>query len=91
MKYALSDFTLAIEMAMRYEPTKDFSLRSVTVFCNRKNPKTNRIRVAPHGKGMFVVTYGKPNYRERKFLALCKKAKALPKKTYIMERRTKKK
>lgn len=90
MKYALSDFTTGIETILRSDA------HSVTVFCAPKNPKTERIRVTRKtlersGKqdNTLVITFGKPNYKEREFLRLCKKAKTHPKKTWLQFRKKK--
>lgn len=65
---------------------------SVTVFDgDLKNIKqrirlTRRLFKKCHGKsryGDIVVTIGKPNYREREFIAKCKKAKCTPRRWWI--------
>lgn len=77
MKYPLSDFTAGIEPALR-----DATIRTVTVFVSPKNPKTDVIRVSRYGNRL-VVSFGRPNSKTRAFLALCKKAKTSPKKTWL--------
>ena len=55
---------------------KDKSLHTVTMF--HALPKERvRISRAKNGNG-FHVTIGKPNFRERQWLKLCKKAGASP-------------
>ena len=80
MKYALSDFTSGIEVILR-----DPMMRCVTVFCRPKNPKTERGRGSRSNsqKNFLSITFGKPNYEERDFLKLCKKAKTNPKKMWF--------
>lgn len=75
MKFALSDFTAGIEMIMR-----DPNLYTCTVFCSPLSKVTQRVRITRVGKGSksLVINYGKPNYAEREFLKLCKKAKTNP-------------
>ena len=89
MKYALSDFTLGIEMMMRQPTNEKRAIKSVTVFCKITDPRTERIRIARRSfaqgpnSNSFVVTYGKPNYREREYLAMCKLAKCRPRKCWF--------
>ena len=78
MKYSRSDFVVGIENIM-----DDSDIRSVTVFCNPLNNVKNRIRFTRRDQESFIVTYGKPNYREREFLKLCKKAKTKPRKVWF--------
>lgn len=72
-KFVMIDFHDAMEMILR-----DDSMRVVTLFCKPLSDVTQRIRVTRRTKNELVVTYGKPNYAEREFLKLCKKAKTLP-------------
>jgi hypothetical protein len=79
--FALSDFTMAIELIMRH------NFKSVTVFCPPLKNVVQRVRVCrpyPVRKGARInelrLTYGRPNYREREFLKQCKKANCLPRK-----------
>lgn len=81
-KFALSDFTLAIELIMRH---RDF--KTVTVFCSPLKNVKKRVRASwQHKRNKYdtgntiLVTIGKPNYKEREFLKQCKKAKCLPRK-----------
>lgn len=80
MKYALKDFTLAIETILR-----DEKLKTVTLFCAPLSKVKERIRVSRKAKtpNELVVTFGKPNYAEREFLKLCKKAKTNPRKLWL--------
>lgn len=85
MKYPLCAFTNAIEMLLR-DPTK----RTVTVFIPPKTTCRDRVRVTwvhkPRAKAKeqtFVVTFGRPNYAEREWLALCKKAKCNPRRIWF--------
>ena len=80
MKYALSDFTLGIELIMREMTNEKRKVRTVTVFCPPLSNVKQRIRVTRRAKNELLVTYGKPNYSEREFLKLCKKAKTNPRK-----------
>lgn len=80
MKYALSDFSIGIEMIMRQPTNEKKAVRSVTVFCSPLSAVKERIRITRHGKNSLIITYGRPNYREREFLKLCKKAKTNPRK-----------
>jgi hypothetical protein len=73
-KFALIDFSDAIEMILR-----DDTMRVVTLFCKPLSDVTQRVRITRRSKNELVVTYGKPNYEEREFLKLCKKAKTNPK------------
>jgi hypothetical protein len=44
----------------------------------------NRVRATRQGKtNSIVLTLGRPNYAERKFLRLCRKAKAQPKRPWF--------
>ena len=81
MKFALSDFTTGIDLVMR-----DPKVRTATVFqtpTHREILKTQRVRVTRVGKDSLRITFGRPNYREREFLKLCKKAKTGPKKFWL--------
>jgi len=78
MKYARKDFATAIELLML-----DYTIRSVTVFCSPLSDVKQRIRVTRRSKNELVVTYGKPNFEEREFLKMCKKAKTQPRKVWI--------
>lgn len=80
MKYALRDFTDAIECLLR-----DREKKTVTVFCHPLSNIQYRIRVTRKFKprtadriNEFIVTYGKPNYAEREFLSQCKKENSKP-------------
>lgn len=78
MKYAMRDFHDGIETLLR-----DNDLKTVTVFCSPLSDVKQRIRVTRRQKDEIVVTFGKPNYSEREFLALCKKAKCLPRRLWL--------
>lgn len=75
MKYSLFEFNCGIEAVLR-DPT----IKTATVFCSPLVDVKNRIRVTRKGKDQLIITYGRPNYREREFLKLCKKAKTQPRK-----------
>ena len=77
-KFALSDFTAGIEAVMR-----DPKVRVATVFQLPLAAKPQRVRVTRKGKDGLVVTFGRPNFRERAFLADCKKAKCQPRKLWL--------
>jgi hypothetical protein len=84
MKYPLKAFTDAIETLLR-DPDK----RVVTLFVPPKADCKHRVRVVRRHKYRanrngeeLIVTYGKPNYAEREFLALCKKAKCNPRRMW---------
>lgn len=72
-KYNMKDFHDAMELIIR-----DDNIRVVTIFCDPLLNVTQRIRITRRTKNELVVTYGKPNYAEREFLKLCKKANTLP-------------
>lgn len=78
MKYSISDFTRGIEIILR-----DEEMKSITVFVRPKNPETLRVRITRNNKHELCVTYGKPNYEEREFLRLCRKAKTTPRKLWF--------
>jgi hypothetical protein len=70
MKYALRDFSDAIEVLMR-DPSK----RTVTVFCAPIRCPTNRVRVTRQrmldnrDKGhTIILTYGALNFSEKEYL-----------------------
>lgn len=84
MKYPLSAFTDAIETLLR-DPAK----RTVTVFIPAKVDCKHRVRVSRRHKYHknrsgyeLLVTYGEPNYAEREWLKLCKKAKCNPRRIW---------
>jgi hypothetical protein len=60
---------------------EDNQLHSCTAFLSPLSNVKKRIRMtkAKNGNG-FHLDIGKPNYKERKFLQLCKKAKTKPRK-----------
>ena len=78
MKYAMRDFHDGIETLLR-----DDNLKTVTVFCSPLSDVKQRIRVTRRNKDEIVITFGKPNYSEREFLALCKKAKCSPRRLWL--------
>lgn len=86
MTFAMSDITRGLSLILR-----DPDLHSVTVFCRPKNPDTIRIRITRSSKNSYVLTHGKPNYRERAFLKLCRKAKCHPRKVWCHYRAKRKK
>jgi len=66
--------------------------RSVTVFCGNLKDIKRRIRltraVYKRGSGdarygAVIVSIGRPNYREREYIKVCKKAKKSPEKYWI--------
>ena len=73
MKYSRKDFITGLECILT-----DPEMRSVTVFCGDLSNVKERIRMTRRGKNELIITMGKPNYGEREFLKLCKKAKAKP-------------
>lgn len=75
MKYSRQDFVTGLECILT-DPT----MRTVTVFCGNLADVKERIRMTRRGKNELLVTMGKPNYQEREFLKLCKKAKTRPRK-----------
>lgn len=82
-KYSLKDFSDCIETIMR-DPT----MRVCTLFCAPLNNVKQRIRITRPKwsvgiSNSLIVTYGKPNYEEREFLKLCKKAKTNPKRFWF--------
>lgn len=59
-------------------------LHTVTVFCSPLGAVKERVRVTRARKRMgYHVEIGKPNYAERQFLKLCKKAKTNPRRFYF--------
>lgn len=85
MKYPLSAFTEGIEALLRFPAVK-----TVTVFIPPKQTCNDRVRVTwaqkPRAKDRekhFVVSFGHPNYAEREFLKLCRKAKCNPKRLWF--------
>lgn len=72
-KYSLKDFSDGIEAIMR-----DPGMRCVSVFCDPLSEVKQRIRVTRRDENSLIVTYGKPNFQERAFLKMCKKAKTSP-------------
>jgi hypothetical protein len=82
VKYPLNAFTDGIEALLRNP-----DMRVVTVFIPPKTTCNDRIRItrkARKGKGsrveeQFCITCGRPNWSEREFLKLCKRAKCNPK------------
>lgn len=64
--------------------SKDKGLHTVVAFCSPLSKVKSRIRVtrAKNGNG-YHVDINRPNYLERKFLKLCKKAKTNPKRFWF--------
>ena len=75
MKYSRKDFITGLECILA-----DNTMRSVTVFCGDLGNVKKRIRMTRHGENKLVLTMGEPNWSERNFLKLCKKAKTKPRK-----------
>jgi hypothetical protein len=101
MKYSMKDFHDGIETLLRCP-----DLKTVTVFCPPLKAVTHRVRVTRineriirrhdplHGylhDGTIVINFGRPNYAEREFLALCKKAKCSPKRMWLKHKPERKK
>lgn len=78
MKYTRKDFITGLECIL-----DDPEMRSVSVFCSPLDDVKQRIRMTRRGKDSLIITMGKPNYREREFLKLCKKAKTKPRKVWF--------
>lgn len=82
LDYRCTEIAAALEFLQR-----DKELRVVTVFCVPFVPgkKKQTIRVARRGRGAdsFVVTIGPPNSKAHKFLKLCKRADAKPRKFHF--------
>jgi hypothetical protein len=86
VKYSMKDFHDGIEIMLR-----DDTLRTVTVFCSPLSNVKQRIRISRQcysryndvRKGTLVVSYGNPNYAEREYLKLCKKAKCNPRRLWL--------
>lgn len=58
---------------------KQKKLHTVTAFLGSLGNVKSRVRVTRVAKhGSFTVVIGKPNYEEREFLKLCRKAKSRP-------------
>lgn len=75
MKYTRQDFVTGLECIL-----EDPEMRSVTVFCGNLSEVKQRIRITRRGKNELIITMGRPNYGEKQFLKLCKKAGAKPRK-----------
>lgn len=85
MKYPINAFSDGIEALLRIP-----EIKTVTVFIPPKVGCRDRVRITwrhkPRAKAKeheFVVTFGRPNYSEREFLALCKKAKCNPRRMWF--------
>jgi len=78
MKYTRKDFIIGLESIL-----SDPEMRSVSVFCSPLADVKQRIRMTRRGKDSLIITMGRPNYREREFLKLCKKAKTKPRKVWF--------
>lgn len=81
-KFTMKDFKDAIEVFMRFRDDEPDAY-SVTLFCAPLENVGQRIRVTKKGKDSCILTFGRPNYREREFLKLCKKAKAKPRRVWF--------
>lgn len=58
--------------------------KTAVVFCGNLSKVTHRVRATHHGKSNSVlVTIGRPNYAERKFLKRCKKAGVRPRRFWF--------
>lgn len=77
-KFALKDFTFAIEALLRNDDAK-----AVTIFASPLDNVKQRVRAMRKGKDQIVITFGPVNYAEREFLALCKKAKTKPRRCWF--------
>jgi hypothetical protein len=77
-KWALKDFVDGIEAALRHPDVK-----TATVFCEPLSDVKQRVRVTRRQKGELVVTFGRPNYAEREFLKLCRRAKCNPRRLWM--------
>ena len=69
------------------------NLETVTVFIPRRNTAKRRIRVSRIGRANktssdYRVTIGRPNYADREYLKLCKRAKTHPKQYTLKHRAT---
>jgi hypothetical protein len=68
-KFAMRDFSDAIEALLR-----NGNHNSVTVFCSPLTNVKQRVRVTRKEPNHLLVTFGRPNYREREYLKLCKRS-----------------
>jgi len=67
-----------------YELLKRPKLHSVTAFCSPLSNVKERIRVTRAKKGMgYHLEVGRPNYAEREFLRLCKRAGCRPRRFWF--------
>jgi hypothetical protein len=67
---------------------EDPTIRSIIAFNPRLNTSKHRVKVTTTSDG-YRVTIGQPNYAERMFLKLCRKANCNPKQFWIRKRRSK--
>lgn len=72
------DFTDALEVALRGD-----ALKTVTLFCSPLSNSKTRVRVTKKCANELIITFGKPNFKEREYLKLCKKAKTNPRRTWL--------
>lgn len=77
-KFSRQDFVTGLECILT-----DQEVYSVTVFCGNLSDVKQRIRMTRRGKDELIITMGRPNYAEREFLKLCKKAKTRPRKVML--------
>ncbi len=67
---------------------RDREVHSVVSFIPRSNTAKLRVKVTRIGnEDDFRVNIGRPNYKEKEYLKLCKKAKSNPKYYWIVRRR----
>jgi hypothetical protein len=80
MSIPMKDFTDALEMILR-----NAELKTVTLFCAPLSGTKQRVRISRRKrfKNELVICWGRPNYAEREFLKLCKKAKTNPKRYWL--------
>lgn len=79
-KFALRDFADGIEIILRNP-----EIKTVTVFCSPLKIITKRVRITRmfYNSIELRVTAGKPNFAEREYIKLCKKAKCNPRRLWL--------
>ena len=79
-RFNLDDFVDGIDAILCND-----DIKTATVFCYPLDKVTHRVRVSrkKHSPDQLIITFGKPNYAEQKYLALCKKAKCNPRRFWL--------
>lgn len=88
-KITSNDFIEAIHALLKSDKT----IKAITYFCSPLNKVTHRVRASrvANNPETIIISFGHLNYKERKWIKTCKKAKCNPRRVWLQPWPAKKK